>query len=332
MIEQLSVLVIGCGRVFLRHHLLALQELQRRKILRIAGCVDPHVSPEDVGLSRSMPWYEDIKSALSDSKRQFQAAVILTPDYLHYPASLAALEAGLHTFCEMPLTLQTKEADHLIVLAEANKLCLAVGHTGRFERAYEKATELVTQGAIGTPIRVFEERFSWVGDPEADWWRDSAKSGGLIINLVVSHGVDTTLHLINGQPQSVFAWGATVRPSLWDGPDETMVCLTTRRGVQVNLCHSYNYRDHDKVRHHTIVIGTEGILTISDRKSLSLNSKPYPFKEPVDDRWSRQLLEFFRAIQQNQEPSISGRRCRRVVSVLEAVRRSILSKSVEICK
>jgi predicted dehydrogenase len=330
--KQLPVLVIGCGRVFRRHHLLALKELEHRGIALIAGCVDPYVSPEDVELPRSMPWYRDIESALSDDNRQFQTAVILLPDYLHYSASLAALKAGLHVFCEHPLTLQTKEADHVIAQAEANKLCLTVGHVGRFERAYEKAAELVGRGAIGTPIRVLEERLSWVGEPEADWWRDSAKSGGLIINTVLSHGVDTTLHLIDDQPQSVFAWGATVRPYLWEGPDETMVCLTTQRGVQVNLCHSYNYRGYDKARHYTIVTGTEGVLTVSDRKTLSLNGKPYPFEEPADNRWLRQLLEFFHAIQQNQESSISGRRCRRVVSVLEAVRRSVLSRGVEICR
>jgi UDP-N-acetylglucosamine 3-dehydrogenase len=330
--EQLRVLVIGCGRVFRRHHLPALKELQRRSVIEIAGCVDPHVSPEDVGLPHSMPWYDDIEDALSDDAREFQVAVILLPDYLHYPASAAALEAGLHVFCEHPLTLRTEEADHIIAHAEANKLRLAVGHVGRFERAYEMAAELVAIGAIGAPVRVLEERFSWVAEPEANWWRDSEKSGGLIINTVLSHGVDTTLHLIDDKPLSLFAWGATLRPQLWEGPDETMVCLTTQRGVQVNLCHSYNYRGHNEARHHTIVIGTERVLTISGRKALSLNGEPYPFEEPADDRWVRQLLEFFHAIRQNREPSISGIRCRRVVSVLEAVRRSIQSGDVEICR
>jgi predicted dehydrogenase len=328
----LRVLVIGCGRVFRRHHLPALEELQRREVIRTAGCVDPHVSPEDVGLPCSMPWYEDIESALSDGAHQFQVAVNLLPDYLHYSASMAALEAGLHVFSEHPLTLHTGEADRLISQAEAKGLCLAVGHVGRFERAYEKAAELVRQGAIGRPIRVLEERFSWVAEPEADWWCDSAKSGGLIINTVLSHGVDTALQLIDDQPHSLLAWGATVRPKLWQGPDETMVCLKTQRGVRVNFCHSYNYRGHSQATHRTIVIGTEGALTVTDRKTLSLNGKPYLFKEPTDDRWLRQFLEFFHAIGENREPSISGRRCRRVVSVLEAVRRSITSGRVEVCR
>src|SRR5262249_3121251 len=39
-----------------------------------------------------------------------QALVIAAPDDLHYPAALAALDAGLHVLCEKPLALTAVQA------------------------------------------------------------------------------------------------------------------------------------------------------------------------------------------------------------------------------
>jgi len=39
-----------------------------------------------------------------------QALVIATPDDLHYPIAMAALDAGLHVLCEKPLALTAGEA------------------------------------------------------------------------------------------------------------------------------------------------------------------------------------------------------------------------------
>src|ERR1700680_3978237 len=48
--------------------------------------------------------YEDL---LQD--RHVDAVVICLPNFLHFPASLAALEAGKHVLCEKPPTLNTAE-------------------------------------------------------------------------------------------------------------------------------------------------------------------------------------------------------------------------------
>ena len=44
-----------------------------------------------------------------------------------------------------------------------------------------------------------------------------------------------------------------------------------------------------------------------------------------------ELLEFFFAIRENREPSISAKRCRRVVSVLDAAKRSMVCGAPQTC-
>src|SRR5947208_12832538 len=51
--------------------------------------------------------FSDYHELLQD--RQVDAAIICLPNFLHFPASLAALEAGKHILCEKPPTMNAAE-------------------------------------------------------------------------------------------------------------------------------------------------------------------------------------------------------------------------------
>lgn len=51
--------------------------------------------------------FEDYQKLLCD--RDLDAAIICLPNFLHFPASLATLEAGKHVFCEKPPTMNAAE-------------------------------------------------------------------------------------------------------------------------------------------------------------------------------------------------------------------------------
>ena len=57
------------------------------------------------GIARA---YSDYEQMLDQAKPQ--AVVIATPNDVHAPMALAALERGLHVFCEKPLTHTVEEA------------------------------------------------------------------------------------------------------------------------------------------------------------------------------------------------------------------------------
>src|SRR5947199_9735615 len=55
--------------------------------------------------------FEDYQELLRD--RNLDAAIICLPNFLHFPPSLAALEAGKPVFCEKPATMNAAEMKEL---------------------------------------------------------------------------------------------------------------------------------------------------------------------------------------------------------------------------
>lgn len=64
---------------------------------------------------------------------EIDAVVVATPNHLHYPFGLQALEAGKHVFLEYPPAISLEELDQLIEARNAKGVTLGVGLSDRFE-------------------------------------------------------------------------------------------------------------------------------------------------------------------------------------------------------
>src|SRR4051794_3461932 len=63
---------------------------------------------------------------------ELDAIVIATPSKMHAAMVRAALERGLHVFCEKPFTLAPAQGDALVELAAQRGLVTQVGYHNRF--------------------------------------------------------------------------------------------------------------------------------------------------------------------------------------------------------
>ena len=75
--------------------------------------------------------------------------VVATPPASHYSITKECLQHGLHALVEKPLTLDSKQAEELIELAEAKKLTLMVGHTFEYNAAVHALKDLIDKGDLG---------------------------------------------------------------------------------------------------------------------------------------------------------------------------------------
>lgn len=64
-----------------------------------------------------------------------QAISIATTTTAHYDVARKALECGLHTFIEKPITETIDQAKELVALADSKKVAIQVGHIERFNPA-----------------------------------------------------------------------------------------------------------------------------------------------------------------------------------------------------
>lgn len=124
------------------------------------------------------------ESALPEHERM-QLLVIVTPNQLHVPISIAALEAGFHVFCEKPAGVTLAETSALAkVLASSGRL-YGLAHTYLGYPMVWQAKELVASGALGTLRKIYVEYpQGWLTDnleasaqKQASWRTDPAQAG-----------------------------------------------------------------------------------------------------------------------------------------------------------
>lgn len=107
--------------------------------------------------------YHDFRRML-EQRKDLDAVVISTPDHTHAPATLLALEAGCHVYCEKPLTHTVAEARRVAEAARRHKRVTQMGTQIHASGNYRRVVELVQRGAIGKvrEVHVWVDRV-WAG-------------------------------------------------------------------------------------------------------------------------------------------------------------------------
>jgi predicted dehydrogenase len=101
--------------------------------------------------------FVDFRKMLDE--KGLDAAVVATPDHVHAFATLAALKAGLHVYCEKPLTHTVAEARLVAKTAAQEKKVTQMGTQIHAGSNYRRVVELIQSGAIGD----VKEAYCWVG-------------------------------------------------------------------------------------------------------------------------------------------------------------------------
>ena len=93
--------------------------------------------------------YKDFRKMLDEMDKQIDAVVISTPDHVHGPASIRALEMGKHVHCEKPLAHNVYECRLMAKLAREKGVVtqLGVEHNAAWHQM--RAVELYRAGVIG---------------------------------------------------------------------------------------------------------------------------------------------------------------------------------------
>jgi predicted dehydrogenase len=87
--------------------------------------------------------FDELKSA------EYDAVVISTPDHHHFPATLRALKAKKHVYCEKPLTHTIWEAREVARLAKEAGVATQMGNQGNASEDLRLTTEWIQAGVIG---------------------------------------------------------------------------------------------------------------------------------------------------------------------------------------
>ncbi|MGY0310521.1 Gfo/Idh/MocA family protein [Alteromonas macleodii] len=140
----------------------------------------------NVSTSRTYDSWQSMleEEAKLPEQQRMQVVVIVTPNHLHVPISLAAIKAGFHVFCEKPAGVSFAEVKELQDVIHASESLYGLAHTYLGYPMVWQARHLVESGKLGKIRKVYVEYpQGWLSGEEethnkqAQWRTDPAISG-----------------------------------------------------------------------------------------------------------------------------------------------------------
>lgn len=187
------------------------------------------------------------------------AVVIATPSKFHTPMVKAALEKGLHVFCEKPFTLNWEESEELSHLAVSKGLINQVGYHYRSVGSFNEMKRLIEIGAIGDVTHVMAEAYGPVVlKPKGSTWRTQRSEGGGCLYDYAAHPINL-LNWFFGQPTSA---GGTKLGKIYsvDTEDEVYGTFYWDNGMTAQLSVNWSDESYRKMSTKITVWGTHGRL------------------------------------------------------------------------
>jgi predicted dehydrogenase len=113
---------------------------------------------------------------------EMDAVHICTPNYLHAPMAVAALESGRHVLCEKPLARNATEAEQMLKTAKSKGKNLMCAFNNRFRADAQFIKRVVEKKELGS---IFYAKAGWLRRPSAwgseNWMSNKRRSGGGVL-------------------------------------------------------------------------------------------------------------------------------------------------------
>lgn len=257
--------------------------------------------------------------------KDFEVAIVATPDAQHAEHVCKALNYGKHVYLEKPMATTPDACDRIIETARKSKKFLYVGHNLRHFTVIQKIKEIIAAGGIGEVKAVSCLHHVSYGRQNYfnRWHQDRENVGGLLIHKA-SHDLDIIHWFASSHTEEVVAMGNLLvwqdQPGKPSVEDISSVLMRLENGVQASYsqCH-FSYL---ACREYT-VFGTHGTLRNQDdnpkravvqlfgnrrRDAQNIPTEEWRFSEESGFHGKadqRIITEFIRILKGEQQPTIS---------------------------
>jgi predicted dehydrogenase len=104
--------------------------------------------------------YKDFRLMFDKEAKNIDAVSVGTPDHIHAVATMAALRAGKHVYCQKPLTRTLHECREVSKLAHKAGVATQMGNQGHASEGSRLTNEWIQAGVIGTvrEVHVWSDR------------------------------------------------------------------------------------------------------------------------------------------------------------------------------
>jgi scyllo-inositol 2-dehydrogenase (NADP+) len=199
----------------------------------------------------SIKTFAHFEQALADP--QVDVVVLATPNDLHAPQAIAAMQAGKHVVTDKPMCLNVAEADAMIAASRQSGRLLSVFHNRRWDGDFLTIRSIVEQGLLG---ELFLLETAWLQTrPPRGWSSERRRGGGKLLDLGV-HLIDQAVELVAAPVTQVYA---RLHSGVWptDVEDHAHCIVSFASGVDVHVTTS---SAASRQARRWQLLGTRGVL------------------------------------------------------------------------
>jgi predicted dehydrogenase len=335
--EKLNIAIIGTGWPG-QQHALAMRAIDDANLY---ACADLDKTRRTEFEKKYAPEksYASYVELLQD--RHVDAAIICLPNFLHFPASLAALEAGKHVLCEKPPTMNAAEMKVLRQEAVRRELIYYFGRQFRFTPTMRAAKKAIEEGRLG---RIYYAKAIFVrsrGIPVGigHWFTEKKRSGGGALIDIGIHALDAVWYLM-GTPRPVSISAKVFRNfvhltnvPVFDVEDAAYAFIRFANDAVVQLETSWagNLTDDIPPRKYfgqelvnSTIYGTKGSvrlkpLTLFEDREGEIVAVPLDAAENEPSGFELQLRNFLEAIAGDAEPVNNAEQAVALMEIIDGV-------------
>jgi len=304
---KIKVAVIGTGYLGSLHAKLY-KEIPECELVGV--CDADKRRCDEISASLQVPGFTDHTALFG----KVDAVSVAVPTILHHKIARDFLAQGIHTLVEKPFTIDLKEADSLIRLADKNKLILQVGHIERFNSAFSSA-----QKYFKDPYFIECHRLSFFPNRSLDV--------GVVLDLMV-HDIDIVLGLVNSPIKRIEAVGVNV---LTKYEDIANARITFKNGCVCNLTAS---RVSDEVMRKIRIFLKNAYISLDYKNEQAFIYRRGPSgisKEAMeiekDQPLKKELSSFIDCVASRRQPIVNGRVARQALEVALKIQNLIWKNS-----
>ncbi|PAV30611.1 lipopolysaccharide biosynthesis protein [Virgibacillus profundi] len=323
---MLKIAVIGLGDIS-KIHIPVIQDNPNAEL--VAVCDIDETLKDTVS---DATFYTDYLEMLE--KEALDCVHICLPHYLHYAATKACVERGVHVFLEKPLARSAEEGMFLVDLEETYKdIKICVSFQNRLNETFEKLLEVVESGEYGkvTGLKGLVTWFRPKSYYDEKPWRGTMKQagGGVVINQAI-HTLDQMqliggeINTIRGSIDNLFDYGYEVE-------DTATANIQFQNGATGLFFATVTNATNSSVEFQVIL--EKGKLTIKDSILTKTNDKGEKERVIEDAKLpgakfyygashSKLINHFYTCIENNSQDYIHTRDAQKSMEIISAIRRS----------
>jgi predicted dehydrogenase len=249
---------------------------------------------------------------------------IVLPNSMHHDFVLRAAAAGKHVICEKPMALSVKECREMIAACKAAGVRLFVGYRLHFD-PYHRAARQFRKTDVGAITKVEAELAFTIGDPSQWRLRESLAGGGAMMDLGI-YLIQAARYATGEEPVTVTATEEKTDPVKFKDVDETVRWQMDFPGGAVAHCVASYTQSLDRL-HIEAERGWFELQPAFGYAPIKGRTHEGELHLPLVNQQAAQMDEFARCIIEGAESDAEGEEGLRDIKVIEAIYKSIASKT-----